>query len=379
MYKILTKYSIITVSLIGLFLIFSPKVEAGLRLNKDLDIDPSKTVLSFSDAMHGTKKFVIKTLPSQEGTSKDFNFTFDYNDSEGGFDINIPGEPEESYTYSDNYFIDNSRDIRVIPSSIDYKMAYNNTIAKLSFFIKYYNTQKNLIKLIESTYHPTGYDFSLVYKSIDIDLKMVIPLKLKQSKFYESKEGTKHGVLSYRSKNPGDEIVDEAIASIKVTPKGIVFDNGLHKITEDSQSTPTGATMSSTTMASNITINGNTATITLPKTPDKEFSGHGIRSPKKTEYKGVSTVTDLNEFIIGIANFILTFVAVICVLILTYGGYLWIIDRGEEQLAEKARKILAGAVIGLLIIISAYTIVNTVISLHSNNDSNIDITLDLKK
>ena len=65
MYKLLTKYSILTLSLFGLFFISSPKVEASLSMGNDFNIDPNNIVLSFADASNGISSFVIKNLPKE--------------------------------------------------------------------------------------------------------------------------------------------------------------------------------------------------------------------------------------------------------------------------------------------------------------------------
>jgi hypothetical protein len=99
-----------------------------------------------------------------------------------------------------------------------------------------------------------------------------------------------------------------------------------------------------------------------------KFDGEGLKSlqDSKYEYSGISKEQNLERFIVGITNFILSFVAAIAVLMLIYGGYLWIVDSGDDQMSEKAKKIIAGSVIGIIIIVSAYTIVNTVIKLEGN-------------
>ncbi|OIO08426.1 hypothetical protein CO115_01145 [Candidatus Falkowbacteria bacterium CG_4_9_14_3_um_filter_36_9] len=45
-----------------------------------------------------------------------------------------------------------------------------------------------------------------------------------------------------------------------------------------------------------------------------------------------------------------------------YGGYLWMLARGNEEDLKKAQEVLRGAVIGLIIVISAYAVSYYIIS-----------------
>lgn len=53
---------------------------------------------------------------------------------------------------------------------------------------------------------------------------------------------------------------------------------------------------------------------------------------------------------------ILTFVGVIFLVLAIYGGYTWMIARGNEQEVEKAKQIIQNAVIGLVVVLAAYAI-----------------------
>lgn len=69
--------------------------------------------------------------------------------------------------------------------------------------------------------------------------------------------------------------------------------------------------------------------------------------------------TPSNELpsIIGTAvKAILSFVGVIFLILMIYGGYLWMTASGNEQQVEKAKNIIIRSVIGLIIVMAAYTI-----------------------
>lgn len=77
--------------------------------------------------------------------------------------------------------------------------------------------------------------------------------------------------------------------------------------------------------------------------------------------RGVSTEQDLRVLLIGWVNYALLFVGLIAVIALIYAGFLYI-TTGAEDGAEKAKKIILYVVIGILLILGSYAIVNTLIS-----------------
>jgi len=47
---------------------------------------------------------------------------------------------------------------------------------------------------------------------------------------------------------------------------------------------------------------------------------------------------------------------------IVYAGYLWIIARGEEEKISKAKAIIRGSIIGLIVVLGAYAITAFVVS-----------------
>ena len=69
------------------------------------------------------------------------------------------------------------------------------------------------------------------------------------------------------------------------------------------------------------------------------------------------------EFIVGsIIKVALSLIGVIFLTLMVYGGYLWMIDRGNNQQVEKAKALITAAIIGLIIVFGAYAITYFVVS-----------------
>lgn len=65
---------------------------------------------------------------------------------------------------------------------------------------------------------------------------------------------------------------------------------------------------------------------------------------------------DLREVIFLIINIILGFLGVVAVLIIMYGGFLWMTSGGDARKLERAKRMLVNAVIGLVLVFASYAI-----------------------
>jgi len=70
-----------------------------------------------------------------------------------------------------------------------------------------------------------------------------------------------------------------------------------------------------------------------------------------------------NSLVITMTNFFSGFISIISVIMIIYAGYLYVISRGGE-LIGKAKKALTAAIIGLLIAMAAFGLVNTFIKVQ---------------
>jgi hypothetical protein len=76
-----------------------------------------------------------------------------------------------------------------------------------------------------------------------------------------------------------------------------------------------------------------------------------------------------------ITNFISGFIAVIAFVMLLYAGYLYVVAGSEENSKEKVKKLITGAVIGLVVALGAYAITNTLIKFEEPNEYKASETL----
>jgi len=80
------------------------------------------------------------------------------------------------------------------------------------------------------------------------------------------------------------------------------------------------------------------------------------------EYTGLSS-QDIRISIMKIVRAALGFLGVLVIVIILYGGFIWMTSGGNPEKIDKAKKILTNALIGLIIILSAFSIVWFIISM----------------
>jgi len=70
---------------------------------------------------------------------------------------------------------------------------------------------------------------------------------------------------------------------------------------------------------------------------------------------------DLREGIMTIVQYLLTFLGVIAILVMLYGGFVWMTSAGNEEKVGQAKKIITAGVIGLVVIFISYALARFVI------------------
>jgi len=72
--------------------------------------------------------------------------------------------------------------------------------------------------------------------------------------------------------------------------------------------------------------------------------------------------TQLPLIVGNLVKTLITVLGVVFLVLLVYGGFLWMTARGESTQVDKAKSTLSRAVIGLIIVISSYAIATFVIA-----------------
>lgn len=92
-----------------------------------------------------------------------------------------------------------------------------------------------------------------------------------------------------------------------------------------------------------------------------EFSGD-FEGPDSSGYDAALTKSsNARDFIQTVVNYALSFLGLFAIIMVIYGGVLYVLSRGDEDMATKGRKTISYAAIGIIIVLGSFAIVNTLI------------------
>jgi len=368
--------------------------------------DPDESFnISITDKINNVEKLIIRPHtpnPTKypisheelytDGINIDFEFKHYNPETNEIFEINIENNTEQNI--GNEYIINNedNNKIRFLPGSfiklLNPNLYWNNNSSTekfgLNIFFNGDETRTNMQKdddgkyNLSKEYGKSWGDFDLdecmedelcfeqLIETMEFDFKIKIPIKVPHhlSKDIALVNG-REVFINESLKNYNKPVLNHVEARIYTENGHIILESGLENIAridlEEDKEVDTG----------------NNIEEEKKSTKPIGFSTFGFKLPGRDEYKGISNETSIENTILGLTNFVLSFVAVIAVIMLIYGGYLWIMDRGEDEFAEKSKKIIASAVIGILIIISAFTIVNTVVEMQNPYPEACEIDVEL--
>ena len=109
-----------------------------------------------------------------------------------------------------------------------------------------------------------------------------------------------------------------------------------------------------------------------------EFQG-GFDPPSADGYDPTLTQqTNLRDFIVNAVNFGLGFLGLIAVIVVIYGGFMYVTAAGEEEKTTKGKQSIMYAMIGIIIILVSYALVNTVIKgVGKGTDQGVDSEVEM--
>ncbi len=77
---------------------------------------------------------------------------------------------------------------------------------------------------------------------------------------------------------------------------------------------------------------------------------------------GINGTTTFRGAILKWTNFFLSFLALIAMIFVIYAGFLYVTSMGNDEQAKKAKNIIVWVVVGIIVIMIAYALVNTLIT-----------------
>lgn len=92
-----------------------------------------------------------------------------------------------------------------------------------------------------------------------------------------------------------------------------------------------------------------------------DFEGDFSPPDEEGYAEGITTTSSAREFIVNVTNFVLSFLGLAAIVVIIYGGFLYVTAGGEQEKADKGKKSVYYAVIGIIVVLISYALVNTII------------------
>lgn len=102
-------------------------------------------------------------------------------------------------------------------------------------------------------------------------------------------------------------------------------------------------------------------TLAIFVVPVAAFAQFNINSVNPTNLGISNTTKSIEDTIISIVNWVLALLGLIAVIMILYGGFVWLTAAGNEDKVASAKKVISAAIIGLIIVLLAYAIVTFVV------------------
>jgi hypothetical protein len=91
-------------------------------------------------------------------------------------------------------------------------------------------------------------------------------------------------------------------------------------------------------------------------------SGELTTFGQKSGFETDEDKVDIDVVIGSVIKYALSFLGVIFLVLLIYGGFIWMLARGDAEEVKKSKDIMTNAIIGIGIVLGAYLLTNWIIA-----------------
>ena len=90
--------------------------------------------------------------------------------------------------------------------------------------------------------------------------------------------------------------------------------------------------------------------------------GSGLLKDTAEKTAGYRGGVEIEQVVGTVISIMLSIIGVVFLVLIVYGGYIWMIARGDESKVEKAKDTISRSIIGLIIVLAAYAITYYVVA-----------------
>ena len=77
----------------------------------------------------------------------------------------------------------------------------------------------------------------------------------------------------------------------------------------------------------------------------------------------------IRQLVLRMVNFFLTFLGIVAVIMVIYGGITYVISAGNDEAVGNAKKIIMYALVGIVIILLSFAVVNTILGAGTGTEN----------
>ena len=88
----------------------------------------------------------------------------------------------------------------------------------------------------------------------------------------------------------------------------------------------------------------------------EKSASQGYTGKVEGDIKAAGIMTSLPGTIGKVVGVILSLIGIVFLILMIYGGFIWMLARGNDQEVVKAKNLIQSAIIGLIIVLVAYAI-----------------------
>jgi hypothetical protein len=90
--------------------------------------------------------------------------------------------------------------------------------------------------------------------------------------------------------------------------------------------------------------------------------GNGEYKAGDKHISDACTVTDLFKGVVGVTNFLIAFAGLVATLMIVRAGFNMVVSAGNPSAYSSAKKMLVGAIGGMVLVLLAFVLVNTLVN-----------------
>lgn len=111
-----------------------------------------------------------------------------------------------------------------------------------------------------------------------------------------------------------------------------------------------------------------TGALVLVSSAPMAFANLGLTPDQNPVADETGGATSIRELVLRMINYFLTFLGILAVIMIIYGGVRYVASAGNDEAVGTAKKVILYSIVGLIIVMLSFVIINAVIGAGLNQE-----------